>query len=142
MSNILKKAYINRAAGTFPNMVRTNAIFYTFPLQKQHYVVLKTNTVHATSFLMQMKRRMSKTWFRPVFRPFLGLRTWLGPVLGTLLCLKTWLGPVLVSSYGPAALSWWSEMFTQSQMRAASYSPSHQKEMGHIVHFHYKPQGQ
>ena len=56
-------------------------------------------------FLCNLKRRMSKTWFRPVFRPFLGLETWLGPVLGTLLCLKTWLGPVLVSSYGPAALS-------------------------------------
>ena len=47
---------------------------------------------------------MSKAWFRPVFKPFLGLKTWLGPVLRTLLGLKTWLGPVLVSSYGPAAL--------------------------------------
>ena len=38
-------------------------------------------TVVQPHFLCNLKRRMSKTWFRPVFRPFLALKTWLGPVL-------------------------------------------------------------
>ena len=87
------------------------------PERFRRWLVLNQTLTPSSPYILNkwysLESHMSKTWFRLVFKSFLGLKNWLGPVLGTLLGLKTWLGPVPVSSYGPAALLWETITFSE-----------------------------